>query len=718
MMASASLTLGLIHTFVWMRQGSRKHLAFAIAALSVAALTLLELLALRATEPAQLAGLLRWMHVPVTVLVLSILWFFNELLGPRHLRLGLVAGGLRVLALALNFTTGENLNFSRIEQVRQVDWWGGEVISYAVGSVNPWVAVAQASNVLLIAFVAANLVSAWRRGDADQRRAALVICGSWLFFVLLMVDAVLLMMLDKARMPFLGSPSFLAVILATSYQLGAELSRSTQLGDLLSEAKRQMTQSERDLALAARAGELELWTLELGTTDTGTAGGDRAGPATATALLQRVHADDRDAVVRALARATEDGRFEAEFRQFTAEGRARWMSVRGDVEFDEDQRPRRIRAIARNVSESHAATERFRSLFESAPLALMLVDGAGRITLANDLVAAVFGQTRASLEGSQVDRLVPERHRPTREGLRSAFAPDPNNLRSSTRELQGLRADGSEVSIDVGLKQVEFADGIYTLATVSDVSARKLAEAEAAQQLDELAHLSRVTMIGELSGSLAHELNQPLAAILSNAQAAQRILANDPTDTKDLQEILADIVDDDRRAGEVIRRMRSLLKKGHVDHAPVDVNAVVTDVLRLIRSDMIHRGVDAAAELAPGLAPVDADPVQLQQVLVNLIFNACDAMEGHDAPRVVKVRTLGNEGAVRVSVEDHGPGIHPAMLQRIFEPFETTKAQGMGLGLAVCRSILNAHGGKIWAENVAGGGARVSFEIGRPGSGQ
>src|SRR5688572_17702634 len=211
MMASASLTLGLIHTFVWVRQGSRAHLAFAVAALSVATMTLLELQALRATSPGEFGTLLRWMHVPVTVLVLAIVWFFHVLLGGAHVRLGLAAAGLRVLGLALNFATGENLNFQSIEAVRQTAWLG-ESVSYAVGTVNPWVAVAQLSNVLLIAYVAMNLVSASRRGDAEQRRAAVIICGSWLIFILVMVDAALLLMFDRARLPYLGSPSFLAVI--------------------------------------------------------------------------------------------------------------------------------------------------------------------------------------------------------------------------------------------------------------------------------------------------------------------------------------------------------------------------------------------------------------------------------------------------------------------------------------------------------------------------
>ena len=158
--------------------------------------------------------------------------------------------------------------------------------------------------------------------------------------------------------------------------------------------------------------------------------------------------------------------------------------------------------------------------------------------------------------------------------------------------------------------------------------------------------------------------------------------------------------------------MRALLKKGHVDHAPVDINAVVIDVLRLIRSDLIHRGVDASVDLAPGIPGSTGIRSSSSRSCVNLVFNACDAMEGVDEKRIVHVRTLQSaEGAIRVSVEDCGPGIPPGMLERIFEPFETTKTQGMGLGLAVCRTILEA----AWRQDLGGerasGGARVCFEF-------
>jgi PAS domain S-box-containing protein len=256
---------------------------------------------------------------------------------------------------------------------------------------------------------------------------------------------------------------------------------------------------------------------------------------------------------------------------------------------------------------------------------------------------------------------------------------------------------------------------------VFDLTDRKQAEVEAAKHRNELAHLSRVTMLGELSGSLAHELNQPLTAILSNAQAAQRFLAHERPDLEEVRGSLKDIVDEDKRAGEVIYRLRMLFKKGEVEHQSLDVNELVTDVLKFLNSDLVNHMVAARTELAANLPRVRGDRVQLQQVLINLIVNACDAMTSlGTADRDLLVRTEhsqsggadGRASGVRISVCDHGSGIPPDQLDAVFEPFVTTKNHGMGLGLAVCRTIVSAHAGRLWATNNADRGA--SFHVALP----
>lgn len=248
----------------------------------------------------------------------------------------------------------------------------------------------------------------------------------------------------------------------------------------------------------------------------------------------------------------------------------------------------------------------------------------------------------------------------------------------------------------------------------TDITRRVEFEQEMAQQRNELAHLSRVSMLSELSGSLAHELNQPLAAILSNAQAALRFLSRDDPDLDEVRDILQDIVTDDKRAGDVIQGLRSLLQKGDLQFEALDLNAVVQEVLRLVRSEMLNAGVALVVQMAPNLPKVQGVKVQLQQVLLNLVMNGCEAMASvspEDHRLTVYTDTAGDD-AVSVIVADRGTGIPEEDLERVFDAFVTTKEQGLGLGLAVCRRIVSAHGGSLWATNNAGRGA--SFRIALP----
>ena len=264
--------------------------------------------------------------------------------------------------------------------------------------------------------------------------------------------------------------------------------------------------------------------------------------------------------------------------------------------------------------------------------------------------------------------------------------------------------------------RIEFSEDdqpLRMLGVTIDITRRKQAELAVQQQRNELTHLSRVTTLGELSGSLAHELNQPLAAILSNAQAAQRFLARDNADLAEIQDILKDIVNEDKRAVEVIQRLRLLLKKGEVQHLPVNLNKVVEEVLKIISSDLVNHNINVNIDLAKKLPAVIGDRVQLQQVLLNLIMNACEAMSHTNADRRrLFVHTEQNGvDKVQVSVGDQGPGIPSESLGSIFEPFFTTKSQGMGLGLPICRTIITAHGGQLWATNNTPSGAVFHFKL-------
>jgi len=235
-------------------------------------------------------------------------------------------------------------------------------------------------------------------------------------------------------------------------------------------------------------------------------------------------------------------------------------------------------------------------------------------------------------------------------------------------------------------------------------------EREAAVQRDELAHLSRVVLLAELSGSLAHELNQPLTSILSNAQAAQRYMQHDPPNLGEVSESLANIVESDKRAGEVIRRLRAMLRKEPAEFRRLDMNEVVQDVLRMMDADLLARDVVVRLDLQAELPATDGDGIQLQQVLLNLLINGSDAMRDMAAQRELTVLThAADDGGVEVTVSDRGPGIPPDDLERVFSPFVTSKRDGMGLGLAVCKTIIEAHHGRLWASNNADMGASLHF---------
>lgn len=249
-------------------------------------------------------------------------------------------------------------------------------------------------------------------------------------------------------------------------------------------------------------------------------------------------------------------------------------------------------------------------------------------------------------------------------------------------------------------------DGDKVLSIVRDVTDRKRAELEAGAQRLELAHLNRVAVLGELTGALAHELSQPLTAVLSNAQAAQRFLDRAPIDVAELKDALDDVVKDNRRAAAVIDRLRALLRKEDTPLHPVNLNDVAREVVELAHGELLSRHVTVTSALAAGIPAVCGDRVQLQQVVLNLILNACDAMADTPVPqKQIVLATRAENGFVELVVSDRGVGIPKDQLERVFEPFVSFRKKGLGLGLTISRSIVDAHEGSIKAENNADGGA-------------
>jgi signal transduction histidine kinase len=249
---------------------------------------------------------------------------------------------------------------------------------------------------------------------------------------------------------------------------------------------------------------------------------------------------------------------------------------------------------------------------------------------------------------------------------------------------------------------------------VVDDGQRKRSAAELLKMQHKLTHLTRVAMLGELSGALAHELQQPLTAILCNANAAQLLSKKENPNVEELREILEEIVTDDKNAGQIIQRLRALLIRGETQFQDLEISDVLGDVLALARGTLKERNVQVNTRVDEGLPPLHGDRVELQQVLLNLLLNASESMSGNPARdrRIEVVMALADdESAVRISVLDCGNGIDIDQLERVFDPFFTTKDGGMGLGLAISHSIVAAHGGRLWAANRPDRGAAFHFTL-------
>ncbi len=275
-------------------------------------------------------------------------------------------------------------------------------------------------------------------------------------------------------------------------------------------------------------------------------------------------------------------------------------------------------------------------------------------------------------------------------------------------------ADGRLLSVeaiyvpDVGEQGV--VRGIYVMGL--DVTERNLAQLESRRLQEELFHAGRVSTLGELAGTLAHEINQPLSAIMSNAQAARRLLASPLPDMEEVKEILNDIVTEDSRASEVINRLRGFLKKEEMEFESLDLNLVFREIVTLVNGDALRRDVRIDLDLDPLLPLVRGDRIQLQQVALNLVLNAFDSMnERCQRNRYVQISTCLENSQVLAAVRDNGVGISAGDTEKIFQPFYTTKTDGLGMGLSICRSIIVRHQGRIWAQYTSGEGTIFYFSL-------
>lgn len=425
-----------------------------------------------------------------------------------------------------------------------------------------------------------------------------------------------------------------------------------------------------------------------------------------------VHPDDLPGCLKGYTESFDARRpFTLEYRLRRHDGEFRWVSDHGVPRYDSSHKFLGYIGCCVDLTERQQAEEKFRLTVEASPNGIILVNDQGRVVLVNAATEKLYGYSRGELIGQQVEMLMPERFRAAHTGQRKAYAAAPTaRAMGAGRELFGRRKDGTEFPVEIGLNPIHSEEGLLVLAVVVDITIRKQTEGELFKQRAELYHMARLSTMNLLTSSLTHELNQPMSAILNNAQAATRFLAAKPPDLAEVKAALEDIVQDAKRAGGVIRQMRDLVRKEQPKLKPLELNRVIADVRRLLHSDLLLRKIELALELDPASGWVNGNAVQLQQVVLNLVLNASEAMEHTpENQRAVVLRTRQQDGSLRVEVSDSGTGISPERMETLFEPFRSSKKEGLGLGLSICRSIVEAHHGRIWAENNVGPGTTVYF---------
>jgi PAS domain S-box-containing protein len=360
---------------------------------------------------------------------------------------------------------------------------------------------------------------------------------------------------------------------------------------------------------------------------------------------------------------------------------------------------------------------KIRRLVDANIIGIVIWDFEGRIIEANDTFLRMLGFDRDDLVSGRVrwsDLIPPE----WRDRAAQAMQEVKTTGTAQPFERDYFRKDGSRVPVLIGAASLE-TNGNHGVAFVLDLTERRRAESEARESERryrevqmELAHANRVATMGQLSASIAHEVKQPIAGAVANAQAALHSLGRRPYDLEGVRLALARIVKDGHRAGEVVDRIRALITKAPARNEHLDLNEAILEVIELTRGEAVKNYVSIRTDLAAGLPLIESDRVQLQQVIVNLIMNAVEAMSGmSEGPRELLISTAKTDPGVLVSVRDSGPGLRPESVERLFESFYTTKPGGLGMGLSICRSIIEAHGGRLWASANVPHGAIFEFTL-------
>ena len=442
------------------------------------------------------------------------------------------------------------------------------------------------------------------------------------------------------------------------------------------------------------------------------------------AVDDTIHPDDRPGYLHAFERAYAAGdpvEYEAaRIRRF--DGVYRWLNMRGLPLRDLQGQIVRWYFLLTEVDDRKRAEDelrrseaRHRVVVETASDAVVSIDEYGTIILANPATGRIFGHDPEELIGKPLTVLMPGAGRRLHEaGFKRYLETGERHLNWQGTEMTAQRANGEAFPAEVSFGEM-VVDGrkVFT-GFIRDISEKKRSEQALRDTQAELARMMRVMTIGQLTASIAHEVNQPLSGIITNASTCLRMLKSDPPNIDGAQETAQRTIRDGNRASDVIQRLRTLFTKKQVEVEPLDLNEAASEVIALLSGELQRDNVILKQEFKDRLPTVAADRVQLQQVILNLLHNACEAMSSiDDRPRQIVLRTQLEGEHVCLSVQDSGVGFTREVADQMFESFFTTKSEGMGVGLSVSRSIIEANHGRLWATANDGPGATFAFSIPR-----
>jgi two-component system sensor kinase FixL len=374
-----------------------------------------------------------------------------------------------------------------------------------------------------------------------------------------------------------------------------------------------------------------------------------------------------------------------------------------------------LRARERGERAMQALAEReahLRSIYDTAPDALVVIDERGIVQTFSSGAEKMFGWTAAEALGCNVSLLMPEPHRSEHDGyIRRYLDTGEKHIVGIGRIVIGARKSGTTFPMELAVGEVTSAGGRLFTGFMRDLTERQATEARLQELQSELVHISRLSALGEMASALAHELNQPLSAIANYLGGAKRLMERDRSGDQRAADAVDKAAAQALRAGDIIRRLRDFLARGEGERSVESLPKLVQDACALAMVGAKEAGVRVHYALDPRANRVVVDRVQIQQVIINLVRNALDAMDAAERRELVVRTELGEDGMAVVSVADTGPGLDETVAARLFQPFITTKEHGMGVGLSISRTIVEAHGGDIWAEPNHGGGAVFRFTL-------